>query len=123
MEEDLKALRCFLLQVEDFSQEVYTETVEKFKVPVEHSPLVNEAASGFTIQEESEEEEGVRRPECQPSPNVIWRWRWKGGKPKRNENLRDVLLGGPPRRSKGSRLLGSQAINPWSPILSWNILL
>ncbi|XP_058038761.1 nascent polypeptide-associated complex subunit alpha-like [Ahaetulla prasina] len=43
----------------NLSQQVYQEAAEKFKVPVEHSSLITEAASAPTIKEESEEEEEV----------------------------------------------------------------
>ncbi|KAL7977825.1 hypothetical protein Chor_010777 [Crotalus horridus] len=47
-------------KIEDLSQQVHKAAAEKFKVPVEHSPLITEAAPALTIKEESEEEEEVR---------------------------------------------------------------
>uniref|UniRef100_A0A803SPA0 Uncharacterized protein n=1 Tax=Anolis carolinensis TaxID=28377 RepID=A0A803SPA0_ANOCA len=49
----------FLPQIEDLSQQVHKAAAEKFKVPVEHSPLITEAAPTLTIKEESEEEEEI----------------------------------------------------------------
>lgn len=46
-------------QIEDLSQQVHKAAAEKFKVPMEHSPLITEAAPTLTIKEESEEEEEV----------------------------------------------------------------
>ncbi|XP_039174800.1 NAC-alpha domain-containing protein 1-like [Crotalus tigris] len=46
-------------KIEDLSQQVHKAAAEKFKVPVEHSPLITEAAPALTIKEESEEEEEV----------------------------------------------------------------
>ncbi|ETE66385.1 NAC-alpha domain-containing protein 1 [Ophiophagus hannah] len=47
-------------KIEDLSQQVHKAAAEKFKVPVEHSPLITEAAPALTIKEESEEEEEVK---------------------------------------------------------------
>lgn len=47
------------LQIEDLSQQVHKAAAEKFKVPMEHSPLITETAPTLTIKEESEEEEEV----------------------------------------------------------------
>ncbi|KAM4028613.1 uncharacterized protein ACNLHF_023900 [Anomaloglossus baeobatrachus] len=44
-------------KIEDLSQQVHKAAAEKFKVPMEHSPLITEAAPTLTIKEESEEEE------------------------------------------------------------------
>lgn len=55
-------LTLFLIwvpQIEDLSQQVHKAAAEKFKVPMEHSPLITEAAPTLTIKEESEEEEEV----------------------------------------------------------------
>ncbi|XP_067326532.1 uncharacterized protein [Anolis sagrei] len=46
-------------KIEDLSQQVHKAAAEKFKVPVEHSPLITEAAPTLTIKEESEEEEEI----------------------------------------------------------------
>ncbi|XP_058038760.1 NAC-alpha domain-containing protein 1-like [Ahaetulla prasina] len=46
-------------KIEDLSQQVHKAAAEKFKVPVEHSSLITEAAPALTIKEESEEEEEV----------------------------------------------------------------
>ncbi|XP_042330690.1 NAC-alpha domain-containing protein 1-like [Sceloporus undulatus] len=46
-------------KIEDLSQQVHKAAAEKFKVPVEHSPLITETAPTLTIKEESEEEEEV----------------------------------------------------------------
>ncbi|NXG38100.1 NACAD protein, partial [Dromaius novaehollandiae] len=46
-------------QIEDLSQQVHKAAAEKFKVPMEHSPLITETAPTLTIKEESEEEEEV----------------------------------------------------------------
>lgn len=46
-------------QIEDLSQQVHKAAAEKFKVPMEHSPLITETAPALTIKEESEEEEEV----------------------------------------------------------------
>ncbi|KAJ6655107.1 hypothetical protein lerEdw1_006011 [Lerista edwardsae] len=46
-------------KIEDLSQQVHKAAAEKFKVPMEHSPLITEAAPTLTIKEESEEEEEV----------------------------------------------------------------
>lgn len=48
-------------QIEDLSQQVHKAAAEKFKVPMEHSPLITETAPALTIKEESEEEEEVGR--------------------------------------------------------------
>ncbi|XP_043921943.1 serine-rich adhesin for platelets-like [Protopterus annectens] len=45
-------------KIEDLSQQVHKAAAEKFKVPVEHSP-VQETAPALSIKEESEEEEEV----------------------------------------------------------------
>ncbi|NXR99925.1 NACAD protein, partial [Oxylabes madagascariensis] len=47
---------CFP-QIEDLSQQVHKAAAEKFKVPLEHSALVTDAAPALAIKEESEEEE------------------------------------------------------------------
>nr|XP_046171638.1 nascent polypeptide-associated complex subunit alpha, muscle-specific form-like [Oncorhynchus gorbuscha] len=44
-------------KIEDLSQQVHKAAAEKFKVPVEASPLVPPAPPSLTIKEESEEEE------------------------------------------------------------------
>ncbi|XP_064301293.1 NAC-alpha domain-containing protein 1 isoform X3 [Phalacrocorax carbo] len=46
-------------KIEDLSQQVHKAAAEKFKVPMEHSPLITETAPTLTIKEESEEEEEV----------------------------------------------------------------
>ncbi|NWT21430.1 NACAD protein, partial [Vireo altiloquus] len=46
-------------QIEDLSQQVHKAAAEKFKVPLEHSALVTDAAPALAIKEESEEEEEV----------------------------------------------------------------
>ncbi|XP_064801008.1 NAC-alpha domain-containing protein 1 [Oncorhynchus masou masou] len=46
-------------KIEDLSQQVHKAAAEKFKVPVEPSPLVPPAPPSLTIKEESEEEEEV----------------------------------------------------------------
>eukprot|EP00076_Gallus_gallus_P009087 XP_004939171.2 NAC-alpha domain-containing protein 1 isoform X2 [Gallus gallus] len=46
-------------KIEDLSQQVHKAAAEKFKVPMEHSPLITETAPALTIKEESEEEEEV----------------------------------------------------------------
>ncbi|XP_053568907.1 uncharacterized protein LOC128659257 [Bombina bombina] len=46
-------------KIEDLSQQVHKAAAEKFKVPMEHSPLITESAPTLTIKEESEEEEEV----------------------------------------------------------------
>ncbi|XP_069501911.1 uncharacterized protein [Ambystoma mexicanum] len=46
-------------KIEDLSQQVHKAAAEKFKVPMENSPLITEAAPTLTIKEESEEEEEV----------------------------------------------------------------
>lgn len=38
---------------------MHKAAAEKFKVPMEHSPLITETAPALTIKEESEEEEEV----------------------------------------------------------------
>lgn len=48
------------LQIEDLSQQVHKAAAEKFKVPVEPSPMSTETAPTLTIREESEEEEEVK---------------------------------------------------------------
>lgn len=48
-----------LPQIEDLSQQVHKAAAEKFKVPLEHSALVTDAAPALAIKEESEEEEEV----------------------------------------------------------------
>uniref|UniRef100_A0A8B9QXU0 Nascent polypeptide-associated complex subunit alpha-like UBA domain-containing protein n=1 Tax=Anas platyrhynchos TaxID=8839 RepID=A0A8B9QXU0_ANAPL len=47
-------------KIEDLSQQVHKAAAEKFKVPMEHSPLITETAPALTIKEESEEEGGGR---------------------------------------------------------------
>nr|XP_029535347.1 nascent polypeptide-associated complex subunit alpha-like [Oncorhynchus nerka] len=44
-------------KIEDLSQQVHKAAAEKFKVPVEASPLAPPAPPSLTIKEESEEEE------------------------------------------------------------------
>ncbi|XP_064410632.1 uncharacterized protein NACAD isoform X2 [Latimeria chalumnae] len=46
-------------KIEDLSQQVHKAAAEKFKVPIEHSPLITETTPTLTIKEESEEEEEV----------------------------------------------------------------
>ncbi|XP_072183445.1 NAC-alpha domain-containing protein 1 isoform X2 [Excalfactoria chinensis] len=46
-------------KIEDLSQQVHKAAAEKFKVPMEHSPLITDTAPALTIKEESEEEEEV----------------------------------------------------------------
>ncbi|NWT95947.1 NACA protein, partial [Struthidea cinerea] len=46
-------------KIEDLSQQVHKAAAEKFKVPLEHSALVTDAAPALAIKEESEEEEEV----------------------------------------------------------------
>ncbi|XP_072010604.1 uncharacterized protein [Engystomops pustulosus] len=46
-------------KIEDLSQQVHKAAAEKFKVPMDHSPLITETAPALTIKEESEEEEEV----------------------------------------------------------------
>ncbi|NWI18579.1 NACAD protein, partial [Crypturellus soui] len=46
-------------KIEDLSQQVHKAAAEKFKVPMEHSPLITETAPSLAIKEESEEEEEV----------------------------------------------------------------
>ncbi|KAM8967196.1 uncharacterized protein RCH25_025894 [Pelodytes ibericus] len=46
-------------KIEDLSQQVHKAAAEKFKVPMDHTPLITEAAPALTIKEESEEEEEV----------------------------------------------------------------
>uniref|UniRef100_A0A8C5MPB3 NAC-A/B domain-containing protein n=1 Tax=Leptobrachium leishanense TaxID=445787 RepID=A0A8C5MPB3_9ANUR len=46
-------------KIEDLSQQVHKAAAEKFKVPMDHSPLITEAAPTLTIKEESEDEEEV----------------------------------------------------------------
>ncbi|KAM6134372.1 LOW QUALITY PROTEIN: NAC-alpha domain-containing protein 1 [Pterocles gutturalis] len=46
-------------RIEDLSQQVHKAAAEKFKVPMEHSPLITETAPALAIKEESEEEEEV----------------------------------------------------------------
>ncbi|NWI00425.1 NACAD protein, partial [Tichodroma muraria] len=47
-------------KIEDLSQQVHKAAAEKFKVPLEHSALVTDAAPALAIKEESEEEEEAR---------------------------------------------------------------
>ncbi|XP_051791895.1 uncharacterized protein nacad isoform X3 [Erpetoichthys calabaricus] len=44
-------------KIEDLSQQVHKAAAEKFKVPIEHSPLITETTPTLTIKEESEDEE------------------------------------------------------------------
>ncbi|XP_015708415.1 NAC-alpha domain-containing protein 1 isoform X2 [Coturnix japonica] len=46
-------------KIEDLSQQVHKAAAEKFKVPMEHSPLITDTTPALTIKEESEEEEEV----------------------------------------------------------------
>ncbi|KAG7469997.1 hypothetical protein MATL_G00134990 [Megalops atlanticus] len=46
-------------KIEDLSQQVHKAAAEKFKVPLEPSPLVPESTPSLSIKEESEEEEEV----------------------------------------------------------------
>lgn len=48
-----------LLQIEDLSQQVHKAAAEKFKVPLDPSPLTPDTMPSLTIKEESEEEEEV----------------------------------------------------------------
>lgn len=50
-----------LLQIEDLSQQVHKAAAEKFKVPLDPSPLTPDIIPSLTIKEESEEEEEVER--------------------------------------------------------------
>lgn len=47
----------FPSQIEDLSQQVHKAAAEKFKVPLEPSPLIPDVTPSLTIKEESEEEE------------------------------------------------------------------
>lgn len=49
-----------LLQIEDLSQQVHKAAAEKFKVPLDPSPLTPDIMPSITIKEESEEEEEVK---------------------------------------------------------------
>lgn len=63
-------------QIEDLSQQVHKAAAEKFKVPMEHSPLITETAPTLTIKEESEEEEEVgagRKGPPRSVPGTRWR--------------------------------------------------
>lgn len=44
-------------KIEDLSQQVHKAAAEKFKVPLDHSPLPSDITPSLTIKEESEEEE------------------------------------------------------------------
>lgn len=57
-------------QIEDLSQQVHKAAAEKFKVPLEHSALVSDAAPALAIKEESEEEEEVSAGA--DTPGVTW---------------------------------------------------
>ncbi len=46
-------------QIEDLSQQVHKAAAEKFKVPLDPSPLPSDVTPSLTIKEESEEEEEV----------------------------------------------------------------
>ncbi len=46
-------------QIEDLSQQVHKAAAEKFKVPLDPSPLPSDITPSLTIKEESEEEEEV----------------------------------------------------------------
>uniref|UniRef100_W5MEW7 NAC alpha domain containing n=1 Tax=Lepisosteus oculatus TaxID=7918 RepID=W5MEW7_LEPOC len=46
-------------KIEDLSQQVHKAAAEKFKVPLEPSPLITESAPSLSIKEESEDEEEV----------------------------------------------------------------
>ncbi|KAM9307760.1 uncharacterized protein PAF06_011894 [Gastrophryne carolinensis] len=46
-------------KIEDLSQQVHKAAAEKFKVPMQHAPLITEAPPTLTIKEESEDEEEV----------------------------------------------------------------
>lgn len=48
-----------LLQIEDLSQQVHKAAAEKFKVPLDPSPITPDIMPNLTIKEESEEEEEV----------------------------------------------------------------
>lgn len=50
----------FLYQIEDLSQQVHKAAAEKFKVPLDPSPLPSDITPSLTIKEESEEEEEVQ---------------------------------------------------------------
>lgn len=49
----------FFYQIEDLSQQVHKAAAEKFKVPLDPSPLPSDITPSLTIKEESEEEEEV----------------------------------------------------------------
>lgn len=54
----LPSLACLIpWQIEDLSQQVHKAAAEKFKVPLEPSPLIPDVTPSLTIKEESEEEE------------------------------------------------------------------
>lgn len=59
-------------QIEDLSQQVHKAAAEKFKVPLEHSALVTDAAPALAIKEESEEEEEVSAGGLRAPPGVPW---------------------------------------------------
>ncbi|MBN3300836.1 NACAD protein, partial [Amia calva] len=46
-------------KIEDLSQQVHKAAAEKFKVPLDPSPLITESAPSLSIKEESEDEEEV----------------------------------------------------------------
>lgn len=48
-----------LCKIEDLSQQVHKAAAEKFKVPLDPSPLPSDITPSLTIKEESEEEEEV----------------------------------------------------------------
>lgn len=52
-------LRSSLCKIEDLSQQVHKAAAEKFKVPLDPSPLPSDITPSLTIKEESEEEEEV----------------------------------------------------------------
>lgn len=47
-------------KIEDLSQQVHKAAAEKFKVPLDPSPLPSDITPSLTIKEESEEEEEVQ---------------------------------------------------------------
>ena len=51
------SLTFSLPQIEDLSQQVHKAAADKFKVPLEPSPLIPESTPSLSIKEESEEEE------------------------------------------------------------------
>ncbi|KAG8147181.1 hypothetical protein E2320_022814 [Naja naja] len=68
-------------KIEDLSQQVHKAAAEKFKVPVEHSPLITEATPALTIKEESEEEKEVDETSLEVK-DIDWSWRRPTSPPK-----------------------------------------